>query len=541
MKYLSLILAVGLVVAAISTALAQSPGDTVGLTDYPFQANGSTGHRIAVDNAGNAHFTWTGGTAYPSIRQIFYNYYGAGSFTWPDLGTSISYRNGDGFPQIAVENDDREIIVYHNAAAGAESLICAIDAAPGLAYFAFRHPPNRLSGNSSLLWPYMTVDRINRIHVVATTFTDVNNDPQPFGYTRSTDSGNTWTALAVVDTIRTVSPVIVSSPVSAKVAIVYCHPTDSTKLRNDVFYIQSEDGITWDFINSKINLTEYGQNGDSLFAYTDLAAAYDFNDNLHIVWNARYVVGTRESNRVFLYHTNTNWDYNSEITYVDFSHTSRCQIEGGNLALNKMSIAADSAHNLLYTVYTVFDTSDCAANNSANGEIYFQQSQDDGVSWSAPLDLTNSHTPNCLGPDCASDIYPSLAERVDDYMHLFYECYRWPTQIEPASSILLYLRLPAGGVSVADEPLPSSFEVSQNYPNPFNARTTIKYSLKEKGTITLSIYNITGQRVAKLMNETQEAGKHQVIWDAGNFSSGIYFARLEASGESRDIRMTMIK
>ncbi len=542
MRYLSFILAVGLVVAVVSPAAAQSPGDTVGLTDYPTQSIGSTGYRVVVDHAGNAHFAWINATSYPTNRQVSYNYYSSDGFAWPGTGTEVSYRNGDCFPQIAVNSGNRAVIVYHNPSANAESVYCAIDAAPGIGSFNYSHLPNRLPGNNRLIWPFLTVDRSNRIHVVATTITDVNTAPQPFGYTRSSDGGISWTTLIAVDTLRTVSPIIVSSPVSNRVAIVYCRPTDTAQSRNDVYYIQSEDGTTWDFIDGKINITEYGHNGDSLFAQSDLDAAYDYNDNLHIAWNARYVVGDRRSDRIFLYHTNTAWDYNSEITYFDFSHTSRCLIEGGNLALSKISIAADSGHDMLYAVYSRFDTSDCAVNNSANGEIYFQQSLNDGADWSEPLDLTNSHTPNCLGPDCASDVYPSMAARVDDYIHIFYECYRWPTQMEPASSIMLYLRLPAGPQGIGESGgLPANFDLSQNYPNPFNARTTIKYSLKNDAGIILSIYNITGQKIATLLEGKQKAGKHQVIWNAIDVSSGIYFARLEMGGHSQSIRMTLLK
>jgi hypothetical protein len=88
---------------------------------------------------------------------------------------------------------------------------------------------------------------------------------------------------------------------------------------------------------------------------------------------------------------------------------------------------------------------------------------------------------------------------------------------------------------------PSHFSLLQNYPNPFNATTAIKFILPETGDVTLSIYNIIGQRVAILFEGTRQAGEHTVNWDASGFPSGIYFARLEAMALSKNIRMVLLK
>jgi hypothetical protein len=77
-----------------------------------------------------------------------------------------------------------------------------------------------------------------------------------------------------------------ASPVSDKVAIVYSKTTDtSTQWYNDIVYILSNDGLTWNFTN-RTNVTNYGTDNDSLWAYTDLDAIFDYNDNLNIIWNA---------------------------------------------------------------------------------------------------------------------------------------------------------------------------------------------------------------------------------------------------------------
>jgi hypothetical protein len=85
------------------------------------------------------------------------------------------------------------------------------------------------------------------------------------------------------------------------------------------------------------------------------------------------------------------------------------------------------------------------------------------------------------------------------------------------------------------------FALSQNYPNPFNPTTTINYSVENAGPVTISIYNLMGQKVAELVNESKAAGSYNVIWNAANAASGMYYYRLEASGQTMTRKMTLIK
>jgi hypothetical protein len=66
----------------------------------------------------------------------------------------------------------------------------------------------------------------------------------------------------------------------------------------------------------------------------------------------------------------------------------------------------------------------------------------------------------------------------------------------------------------------------QNYPNPFNTSTEITYHLPEECYVKLEIFNILGQRVAKLVDQKQTAGLETVTWEAKSVASGIYFSRL---------------
>ncbi len=89
--------------------------------------------------------------------------------------------------------------------------------------------------------------------------------------------------------------------------------------------------------------------------------------------------------------------------------------------------------------------------------------------------------------------------------------------------------------------LPNSVLISQNYPNPFNAKTTIKYSLSEQSDVTIEIYDIIGRKVDTIYKGYQPAGQHQVIWDASDHSSGVYFYRLEIGDFSKTKKMILLK
>jgi hypothetical protein len=76
--------------------------------------------------------------------------------------------------------------------------------------------------------------------------------------------------------------------------------------------------------------------------------------------------------------------------------------------------------------------------------------------------------------------------------------------------------------------VPATFRLDQNYPNPFNPSTTIRYGLPNRSRVSLTVFNTLGQSVAVLQNGEQEAGYHEVLFDAMNLASGVYFCRLQA-------------
>lgn len=90
---------------------------------------------------------------------------------------------------------------------------------------------------------------------------------------------------------------------------------------------------------------------------------------------------------------------------------------------------------------------------------------------------------------------------------------------------------------------PSDIHLAQNYPNPFNPSTNIQFTLPESGHVTLTVYNIIGQRIANVINQQMDAGIHTVQFDTENLnlSSGIYLYRLEFQQQSIARKMLLVK
>jgi hypothetical protein len=87
---------------------------------------------------------------------------------------------------------------------------------------------------------------------------------------------------------------------------------------------------------------------------------------------------------------------------------------------------------------------------------------------------------------------------------------------------------------------PETFSLSQNYPNPFNPVTNILFNIAEPGKVSLKIYNVLGNEVATLLNNELNAGNHNVIFNAVDLSSGVYYYRVDVEGKFVETRQMIL-
>jgi type IX secretion system substrate protein len=97
------------------------------------------------------------------------------------------------------------------------------------------------------------------------------------------------------------------------------------------------------------------------------------------------------------------------------------------------------------------------------------------------------------------------------------------------------------GIKQISQNIPDEFALLQNYPNPFNPNTLIDYSVAKAGNVTLEVYDISGKKIATLVNEDKAVGNYRVDFNASGFASGIYLYTLKADGVSLTKKMLLVK
>jgi hypothetical protein len=88
---------------------------------------------------------------------------------------------------------------------------------------------------------------------------------------------------------------------------------------------------------------------------------------------------------------------------------------------------------------------------------------------------------------------------------------------------------------------PVDFQLRGNYPNPVQTRTKIEFSVPESVPVRIEVFNVLGQRVATLTDETYDRGWHSVDVNASRYASGVYFYRIEAGGFRETGKMTVVQ
>jgi hypothetical protein len=137
---------------------------------------------------------------------------------------------------------------------------------------------------------------------------------------------------------------------------------------------------------------------------------------------------------------------------------------------------------------------------------------------------------NFPGVTAGSTVFIGFREKVDNNYNDGGSIFLDLTQIEVLTNIQQTSTL-----------APDNFKLSQNFPNPFNPATSISFSVKEKGLVSLRVYDMTGKEVAVLVNKELSSGSYNYNFDASILNSGVYFYTLRAENFTETKKMLLVK
>jgi hypothetical protein len=278
------------------------------------------------------------------------------------------------------------------------------------------------------------------LHMVCAETGGAAGDPQTLSYYRRVGAygsgSGTWSSQKVIDTAMNINPVLATSATTGKVAIVWNRPADFvgtntdnwSQYENDVWYALSTDygasflsagtgSIHHLVITDAIpgdNVTKYDPMSDWK-AYCDLAALITSDENLHIVWGCRKWTDTTSLYRrqSAIFHWSEDVTAIRTVVKAEWDTGGTCAMYAWGSDAAKMSIA--QCDNKLYVLYTQFGNAaqpcyDYSSNKKVmNGELYMSVSNNNGLNWDTPQNLTSSPSPLCADGDCNSDYWASMA------------------------------------------------------------------------------------------------------------------------------------
>ena len=166
--------------------------------------------------------------------------------------------------------------------------------------------------------------------------------------------------------------------------------------------------------------------------------------------------------------------------------------------------------------------------------------------WSTPENITNTPLMNEDGCHLAPQIMAgSGANEWVAFPGYFYETGYDSAAVDVVAPTTFYVGTYSftAMVDAVDDPGVSvnSFALKQNYPNPFNPSTTINYSIGEKTNVLIKVYDMLGREVTTLVNDVEQAGNHEVKFDASNLVSGVYVYKIQAGEYTSSKKMMLLK
>ena len=184
---------------------------------------------------------------------------------------------------------------------------------------------------------------------------------------------------------------------------------------------------------------------------------------------------------------------------------------------------------------------DYGASASASYDVRFSSTPINEANWASAVPVGNAPSPDPAGQP------ESLTVSNMPTGTVYFGIKAWDDGANPSAISNLALVL----VSDVDSPegnvlLPERTRLTGLWPNPFNSEARIEYDVAHVAQVAITIYNVLGQEVARLLDAPRSSGQYQVWWDGTDsrgspVASGIYFCRLTAEDISDTRKLVYLK
>jgi len=251
--------------------------------------------------------------------------------------------------------------------------------------------------------------------------------------------------------------------------------------------------------------------------------------------NARFVFAGGGTQTLTLGENNTIDDLSIEVTDSTALDVGLSEIGGDGIFWLPAgaTVATSHADGLAGSIQS---TGDVALNTAAN--FTFNGSDAQVTSTLLPV------TVNDLVIDNDAGVALSQETTIDGVLRLVLGIFdnTIPFTLGPSGSISLEggsLAFPVSNEEHAD--LPERDELYANYPNPFRASTAIRYDIKKRADVTITIYDVVGREVTRLVDANHAPGRYQVEWKANGQASGVYYYQIRAGNFSTTRSLMLVK